>query len=92
MTVGLNEDGISNYCDWNSTENAIKGVDVLEALMNIGANKAFVNMGSDDFAAEAKKGTVIAGVSGVWSEAALKEAWGSNLAATKLPSYTCAGQ
>lgn len=25
MELGLHEDGISNHCDWNSTDNKIKG-------------------------------------------------------------------
>ncbi len=39
-----------------------------------------------------RDGTVIAGVSGVWNAVAVKEAWGDDMGAAKLPTYTCAGQ
>ena len=34
MEVGLNEDGISNYCTWNATDGKIKGTDVAEASLH----------------------------------------------------------
>ena len=37
-------------------------------------------------------GSVIAGVSGSWNATAVKEAWGDDYGAVKLPTYTCAGQ
>lgn len=92
LQVGLNEDGISNYCTWNSTEGSIKGVDVAEAMLAIAANPGFMNGGDEDLIAGAQDGTVIAGVSGVWNATAIEEAWGSNYGAVKLPTYTCAGQ
>lgn len=92
LQVGLNEDGISNYCTWNSTEGSIKGVDVAEAMLAIAVNPGFMNGGDEDLIAGAQDGTVIAGVSGVWNATAIEEAWGSNYGAVKLPTYTCAGQ
>lgn len=92
LSVGLNEDGISNYCDWNSTSGSIKGTDVAEAMLAIANNPGFLN-GTDSALVEgAKDGSVIAGISGVWSATALEEAWGGNYGAVKLPTYTCAGQ
>ena len=35
---------------------------------------------------------MVAGVSGVWEANALKEVWGDNLGAVKLPTYSVAGQ
>ena len=37
-------------------------------------------------------GTVIAGISGVWNAVAVQKAWGGNMGAAKLPTFTCAGQ
>lgn len=39
-----------------------------------------------------QKGSVIAGVSGVWSETELKKIWGNDIGAAKLPTYTVAGK
>lgn len=92
LQVGLNEDGISNYCTWNSTEGNIKGVDVAEAMLAISANPGFMSGGDAELIAGAQDDTVIAGISGVWNATALEEAWGANYGAIKLPTYTCAGQ
>lgn len=92
MTVGLNDDGVTTSCNWNSTEGAIKGTDVAQAMLAIAANPGFANMGDDGLAEGAKNGSVAAGISGVWQVTALEEAWGDNLGAVKLPTYTCAGQ
>lgn len=92
MTVGLNDDGLTNYCTWNATDTAITGLDVAESLEKIAANKGFQAGGDDILTAGANDGSVIAGVSGVWEEQALKDAWGDNLGATKLPTYTAAGK
>ena len=29
LELGLNDDGVTNYCTWNSTDNSIKGADAL---------------------------------------------------------------
>lgn len=89
MTVGLNENGLTNFCNWNSTENSIKGVDVAEAMLRIAASSGFKS--SSDFPKEAKK-KGIAIVSGVWDINAIKAAYGEDYGAAKLPTYTCAGQ
>lgn len=92
LQVGLNDDGISNYCTWNSTEGNIKGVDVADAMLAISANPGFASMGDEGLLAGAQDGSVIAGISGVWNATTLEAAWGSDYAAVKLPTYTCAGQ
>ncbi len=92
MEIGLNDDGISTYCNWNATYTDITGVDVAEAMMKIGTNPAFTATSNDGFTAGAADGTFVAGVSGVWDENAIKEAWGDDYAATKLPTYTVKGQ
>ena len=92
MEVGLNEDGLTNYCTWNSTEGPIRGRDVAQAMLDIAASPAFANRPDGDFLAGVRDGTVIAGISGVWNAMAVQEAWGDDMGAAKLPTYTCAGR
>ena len=92
LTVGLNEDGLTNYCTWNSTEGDIRGTDVAEAMLSIAASPGFSNMTDQEFLAGVQNGSVIAGVSGVWNAVAVEKAWGADAGAAKLPSYTCAGK
>ena len=92
LDFGLNEDGVTNHCNWNSTEGAIKGTDIADSLLRITSSPAFLNQGDGDFVASIKDGSVIAGISGVWNAMGVKEAWGDNYGAVKLPTYTCAGQ
>lgn len=90
LKVGLNEDGVTNFCNWNSKKNDITGVDVAKALLKIGKNPGFENTG--DWVKKIQNGSVIACVSGVWDESAIKTAMGKNYGAAMLPSYTCAGK
>lgn len=92
MEVGLNDDGISNYCTWNATDGSIKGIDVANGMMAIAANPGFLNAVDSDFIAGVQDGSVIAGISGVWNSTIVEEAWGENYGAAKLPTYTCADQ
>lgn len=92
MEIGLKDDGISTSCNWNAKYTNITGRDVAEAMIRIGTNPAFSTTSNDGFAAGAADGTFVAGVSGIWDENAIKEAWGDSYAATKLPTYTVAGQ
>ena len=92
LEVGLNEDGLTNYCTWNSTEGPIRGRDVAQAMLDIAASPAFANRPDGDFLAGVRDGTVIAGISGVWNAMAVQEAWGDDMGAAKLPTYTCAGR
>ena len=92
LEVGLNEDGLTNYCTWNSTEGAIRGVDVAEAMLSIAASPGFASMTDQEYMDGVQDGSVIAGVSGVWNAVAIQEIWGNNMGAAKLPSYTCGGR
>ena len=92
MDFGINDDGVTNHCNWNTTEGSIKGVDIAQALVNITSSPAFASEADGDFTAGVADGSVIAGISGVWNAVDVKEAWGSNYGAVKLPTYTCAGQ
>lgn len=92
LDFGINDDGVTNYCDWNSTEGDIKGVDIAQAILNITTSPAFVNEPDSDFVTGVQNGSVAAGISGVWNAVAIKEAWGADYGAVKLPTYTVAGQ
>ncbi len=92
LEVGLNEDGLTNYCTWNSAEGDIRGVDVAQAMLSIAGSPAFASMTDTEFLAGVQNGSVIAGVSGVWNAVAIEEAWGADMGAAKLPTYTCSGR
>lgn len=91
LAFGINEDGVTNYCNWNATEGSIKGVDVARALLDIAMHPGFVAQPDGDFITGVQSGTCIAGISGVWNATAIQEAWGKNYGACKLPTYTCKG-
>lgn len=92
MEVGLNEDGITNYCTWNRRDGAICGLDVAQAMLKIAYKPGFSNRTDEEFLAGVQDGTVLAGISGVWNAVAIEEAWGTDMGAAKLPTYTCVGQ
>ncbi|MGN0167618.1 MAG: extracellular solute-binding protein [Acetatifactor sp.] len=92
LEFGINDDGVTNYCNWNSTENAIKGVDVTEALLSIASHPGFLSAPNDEFADGIRSGEVIAGIGGVWNAVQVKAVWGDDYGACKLPTYTCAGK
>lgn len=92
LQVGLNEDGITNYCTWNQADGAIRGIDVAQAMLDIAASPGFTSCTDEEFLEGVKDGSVIAGVSGVWNSVAVQEAWGENAGAAKLPTYSCNGR
>ena len=92
LTVGLNDDGITNYCTWNSKKGKIKGTDIAKAMLKISRHPGFTNTDDAGFLKGVKNNKIIAGVNGIWNSVALEKAWGKNFGAAKLPLYTCAGQ
>ncbi len=92
LQVGLNDDGLTNFCTWNSQENPITGVDVAQAMLDIAASPGFASRTDGEFLQGVRDGSVIAGVSGVWNAVAVQEAWGGNAGAAKLPAFTCKGE
>lgn len=92
LEFGINEDGVTNYCNWNSTEGQIKGVDVARALLNVTQNPAFLSQPNSSFMDSVVSGEVIAGISGVWNAVEIQEAWGKDYGACKLPTYTVNGE
>lgn len=91
MDMGLNDDGVTNHCNWNTTEGAVTGMHVGEAIVDIISNRAFKIGGDADFIAGAQDGSVVAGISGVWNAIAVRDVWGDDYGAVKLPTYTCNG-
>lgn len=92
LEMHINEDGITNSCNWNATDTPITGVQVVQAILDICANPGFTDANSDPFAAGVKDGSIIAGVSGTWNANVAAETWGDNYAACKLPTYTVNGE
>lgn len=92
LQLGINPDGVTNYCDWNSMSNPVRGADVTKAIYDIVARKGFVSHSDKRFTDEFVKGNTIAGISGTWNYATFKEALGNNLGAVKLPTYTVRNQ
>lgn len=92
LDFGINDDGVTNHCNWNTTEGDITGVDIVNAMLDIAAHPGFLNEPDGEFIAKVQDGTVIAGVSGVWNAMEIQAAWGSDYGAVKLPTFTCAGR
>ncbi|MDO5291992.1 MAG: extracellular solute-binding protein [bacterium] len=92
LTLSLNDDGVTNTCDWNSTKTAIKGIDVAKSMLSISNHKSFAAVPDEDFIKGLKDESVIAGVSGTWNATVAEQYMGKNYGAVKLPTYTCAGQ
>lgn len=89
LELGLNEDGITNYCNWNGKDGKTKGVDIAKAMLSIANNPGFISSNDDDFIKGVKEGSIIAGINGVWNATVLQEVWGEDYGAVKLPTYTC---
>ncbi|MCL2253535.1 MAG: extracellular solute-binding protein, partial [Lachnospiraceae bacterium] len=83
----LQEDG-TNFCNWN----AAGGTDVVQAMLDIAANPAFISLGDAEFQTGMTEGTLVAGVNGTWNAPTVQSALGDNYAAAKLPTFTVAGQ
>ena len=92
LDFGINDDNVTNHCEWNAKKGEIKGVDIAQAMLDIQKSGAFKNGTDADLLAGAENDSVAAGISGVWNETALRKAWGDDLGAAKLPTYTVAGK
>lgn len=92
LSMHINDDGITNECNWNTTEGAIRGIDVAEAIVDVISSPGFIAQSDTEWVAQAESGDVIAAVSGVWKAVAVKNVWGDDCGACKLPTYTCKGE
>ena len=89
LDVTLSDDGKTNTCNWNDA----KGKDVAQAIIDLGKTKGFANVKEDSAIVTGVKNNKYAAViSGVWNSDAITKAWGDNTAATKLPTFTVAGE
>ncbi len=88
LSVGIDESGERNTCNWNATDTTYTGVQVAEAMLKIASHDGFLNCVNDDFTKKVAEGEIIAGINGSWSAKAVEEAWGGHYAATILPTYT----
>lgn len=92
LDFGINDDGVTNHCNWNTTEGNITGLDVATSINNIINHPGFRVSGDGNFLPDAKDDIVIAAISGVWNAVGVKETWGDDYGAVKLPTYTCNGE
>lgn len=92
LDVDMNEDGITNSCNWNDKTSAYTGTDVADAMLAIAKHPGFINCTDEDFLKGVKDGTIIAGINGAWNSSAIEKAYKENYNAAKLPTYTLAGK
>lgn len=88
MRLSLNEDGLTNFCDWNKEQGGIRGVDVAQSMLDIASSPGF--LADSDFETHLINKDAIAIVAGVWELDAVQKAFGTDYGACKLPTYTCA--
>lgn len=86
--VGLNADGLTNYCDWNKEGAG----NVAQAIMDLFATGVVVDLSDEETATAITDGTVCAAVNGTWRAETAQTAWGDNYAACKLPTFNVAGK
>lgn len=91
LTASTNEDGTTN-CDWNGTSpDGYTGVQVVEGILGITNNSAFLAVADGDLSNQLASGNVCAIVDGTWDADAAQAAFGDGYRATKLPTFTCNG-
>ena len=87
----MNADG-TTVIDWNGTSSkGYTGVDVVKGMSAIAANPNFLAIPDGGISNEIASGALCAVISGTWDAGAAEAAFGEGYAATKLPTYTCAG-
>lgn len=92
FTTALNADG-STAVDWNGTSaSGITGVQVVQGMQAIASHPGFLAIADGDISNQINSGNVCAVISGTWDAEAAQKAFGDGYSATKLPTYTCAGQ
>lgn len=89
FTTGLNADG-TTAIDWDGEAN-YTGVEVVQAMLGIAGHSAFLAAADGDITNQIASGQLVAAVSGTWDAQAAQKAFGDGYAATKLPTFTCAG-
>lgn len=84
--IGIDGNG-KQTCDFNNA----RGLEVAEAIKKFCADPAFMT-GDNDIIQGGMGGAICAAVSGTWNAEAIQAKLGDNYAATKLPTFTCAGE
>lgn len=92
LKMGLNDDGVTNYCNWNTSEGEVSGLEVAKYINNLANNTGFINVDDEALVEGIKDGGIIAGISGIWLESRVQEGFGNNYGAVKLPTYNCGGK
>lgn len=92
LKLGLNKNGLSNFCNWNTTAGKIKGTDVAKSMIDIAKHDGFKSNTDTQFVLGVENESIIAGISGIWNANTIQMKWGKNFGATKLPTYTCHGK
>ncbi len=93
LDFGVNDDGVTNYCDWNATEGSIKGTDIEEALLAIAQNPAFFKLYRHGIHGRACRTERLWQASAACGMHRRSKRYGATITgAVKLPTYTCAGQ
>jgi arabinogalactan oligomer/maltooligosaccharide transport system substrate-binding protein len=92
LTATLADDGVNTVCDWNSTDNTPTGAEVAQAIVDLCASDAVVSVGNTDAMTMMANDELVAFVDGTWDANTVKEAYGDNYAAAKLPTFTAGGQ
>ncbi len=88
----LKEDG-GTELDWAGTSpDGYTGVQVVQSMLDIAGNKAFMPVADGDSANQIASGSLCAIVSGTWDADAATGVWGDGFAATKLPTFTIDGK
>ena len=91
LDMGVNEDGLTNYCEWNAKKGKIKGTDIAQAMLAVAKHPGFQEADDETKVQLMQDGTAIAVVSGIWDAETAKKSFGGDYGACKLPTYTCAG-
>lgn len=91
LDVEMNEDRVTNSCNWNDSSSSYTGVDVANAMLAIAGHEGFLNCTDENFVNGVKDGTIIAGINGAWNASNVEEAYKEHYNAAKLPTYTLAG-
>lgn len=92
LAMGVNDDGLTNHCEWNVKKGKIKGTDIAQGILDIAKHPGFQEADDDTRVKMMENGDAIAVVSGIWDAEIAKKAFGGDYGACKLPTYTCAGK
>lgn len=91
FTTALNADG-TTAIDWAGTSSkGITGVQVVQSMLDIAANPAFLAVADGDISNQIASGSLCAVISGCWDSANAQINFGDDYVACKLPTFTCNG-